>query len=163
MRERGIVDTECGASFRAAGYIATKTRDSAICPKCYHRLWPDSVPGAFDFRVAMPDWDTRILRWLAVECKYGETALSFASMDDKKRLWAQENSDEYEMWVWMCLGTSIRARRKPRMTWLFPFQLFLELEERLDRKSIPYAHPELEQYRLQWAGGGKWRLSWAKL
>jgi hypothetical protein len=122
-------------------------------------LYPNAAAGTFDIRVAVPNWGERRVDWHAIEVKYGETRIPFSDIDDDKRNWSDDHQDDYHMWLWLCMGKRIRHRKYPRVTYLIPLELFYDIENALDRKSIPYGMSELEPYGLAWLGGGVWEVS----
>ena len=158
MKERNGVALEASRSLRAYKWPVVVTRDYMRCPRCGAQLFPDAAPGCFDLRMAVPLWDKRDMDWRAIEVKSKRTALPFSELDEKKRIWSAEHTDDYSMWLWVCLGERINHRKYPRTTYLFPLWLFYELEQTLERKSIPYGHPSLEGYTLTWEGKGLWAI-----
>lgn len=158
MQERGVISAEASRTFREQGWFVKVTRDAVRCPRCGTMIYPDAASGCFDIRLGVPVWDSRDIAWYAVEVKYAKTAYPFSNFDEKKRAWAVEHDGDYAMWLWLGMGEAINNKRYPRVTYLFPLELFYQLERTLDRKSIPYGCPELDRYKLTWLGRGRWEL-----
>lgn len=164
MKERGKVDAEAGKSMRAWEWIAVKTRDAVVCPKCKHLLFPGSKAGTFDFKVAKPDWENKAVSRLGVEVKYGESRFPFSLFDQEKRFWAEQIAEEQPdigLWIWLGMGRSIKDKKYPRTTYLFPLNVFYKIEVyqlSQGRKSIPYNCLDLAPYELDWQGKGFWAL-----
>lgn len=156
-KERGMADTEAGISMRSWGWMAYKKRDAVVCPKCGCIVLPGAAPGTFDFpNVGIPECGESI----DVEVKAGDASFPFSDLRENQREWAgkPENADRAKF-IWLCLGRGRpTSSKEPRITYFFPLELFVELENKLDRKSIPYDLEELRPYRLFWRGGKKWGL-----
>ena len=158
MNERGVVAPEASRSFRKHNWAVNVTRDVVRCPRCGTIIYPDAAAGCFDMRIGIPMWDVRETAWFAVEVKYGKTAYPFSDFDEKKRKWAEAHIGDYAMWIWLGMGVAINNKKYPRVTYLFPLELFYQLENGIGRKSIPYGCPELDEYKLEWSGGGTWKI-----
>ena len=160
-RERGQASGEAGGSMRHWMWAAEKSRDAMVCPFCHKKIWPAGKKGTPDFpKVQIPCWDLQKMVDIAVEVKAGDSSLAFDRVSVDQRLWAEENP-EFPMFIWLCLGDRINSPRRPRRTWLLPFELFLEFESdllELGRKSIPYDYGGLDGWELEWAGKGIWEL-----
>ena len=157
-RERGQADDEAGISMRSFGWMAYKKRDATHCPHCGGLVLPGATPGTWDFpQVGVPIWAERRCEFIDVEVKAGITSFPFMAVSDKQRLWAAE-SPERPKWLWLNMGTAIGRKRYPRITMLFPYELFLAIELSSDRQSIPYGLPTLEPYKLHWEGKRHWSV-----
>jgi len=144
---------------RSWGWFAYKTRDALYCPYCRKLVLPGAESGTFDFKkVGVPAWDRRETIFIDVECKAGNTSFPFNNFREDQHQWAA-NNQERPKWVWLCLGkNSVKAKKKPRRTYLFPYELLLSLERELERKSIPYACLTLDSWELEWRGNRTWRV-----
>jgi hypothetical protein len=160
-RERGMADIEAGVSMRSWNWMAYKKRDAVKCPSCHTVVIPGAVSGTFDFpNVGIPIWKERGIKFIDVEVKAGKTSLAFSELRPNQREWADENPENAK-WIWLCIGKgNVNAKKQPRKTWFFPYRVFLELEEILERESIPYDCPQLKRYELEWVGKKSWRLPW---
>ncbi len=157
MKERAV-EAEALRTLRQYG-LAYQTVDATRCQECGSLIYPRAAPGKFDITAYIPDWDRRVLVRYAIEVKVGRTAIPFKFMDKKKRLWQDGHSDEFQMWLWFCVGRDIRDEKYRRKVWLFPYSEFIRLEQEIaPRKSIPYSCPELDRYELVWLGKGMWKI-----
>ena len=144
---------------RSWGWLAYKTRDALYCPYCHRLVLPGAEAGTFDFkRVGIAAWKREEIIEIDVECKAGNTSFPFENFREDQRLWAS-NNPERPKWVWLCLGKNpVNAKKKPRRTYLFPYETLLLLEQELGRKSIPYACPALDRWELTWEGNRTWEV-----
>jgi len=159
MNERKNIQPEASATFRHGyGFQVDTTRDFMRCPRCYYSIFPDSVAGRFDTVIAYPVAFGQFY-WGAVEVKNGtNTSLAFNRVDDKQIMWYHKKVELYDMWLWFSIGNRIGGKKHPRRTFLIPFELFLELKDSLDRKSIPVGCEEIQEYELEWAGNKQWEI-----
>jgi hypothetical protein len=158
VKERGVADREAGISMRSWGWVAYKKRDAVVCPQCKYVIWPAGYRGTFDFPVVGVPRLGRIV-FIHVEVKAGDTNFPFIEFSEEQREWALNHPDE-QKFIWLCLGRSLRDEKKPRKTYLFPLELFYDIERKLlpSRKSIPYGYEPLSPYELTWRGHGMWEL-----
>jgi hypothetical protein len=142
---------------RSWGWFAYAVRDATRCPYCGKLIFPGATGGTWDYKkVGVPIWPSRKVAFIDVEVKAGHTSIPFSSIDERKREWAEQERDR-QKWLWFCIGkNAVNAREHPRRTWLFPYRLFLRLEQKFDRKSIPYDCEELREYELEWDGDRTW-------
>ena len=158
VNERTTVHPECTRTLRAHNFFVTVTRDYVRCPRCGFGIYPDSASGRFDVTGGFPVARGKLF-WIAVEVKYGgNTSLPFSRVSESQRDWYKKHKEDYDMWLWFCVGSRINDTKKPRKTWLIPFKLFLELEETLGRKSIPANCDKIKSYELLWKGDGFWEI-----
>ena len=158
VNERVTVHPECTRTLRGLDFFVDVTRDFIRCPRCFTSIYPDSASGRFDVIGGYPVARGEVY-WCAIEVKYGgQTSLPFDRISDNQRAWYAKHIDDYDMWLWFCLGNRIRDEKYPRRTWLIPFQLFLDLEENLERKSIPATCTDIQPYELLWEGDGFWSI-----
>ena len=135
-----------------------KNRDVMVCPFCKKKIWTEKRKGTFDFSdIQIPVWSKKDVVIAHVEVKAGTTAYSFDDFDIDKRNWAAEHQDDLLL-IWLELGYKIYHKKYPKQAWLFPLSLFYELEQTLERKSIPYGCAKLDAYKLDWAQYGVWGL-----
>jgi len=159
VTERKNIQPEASSTFRHKyNFVVLTTRDFVRCPRCGFGIYPDAVAGRFDNLIAYPV-DRGVLYWGAVEIKNGSsTNLSFDSVQDKQIMWYHKKKELYDMWLWFSIGDRIGGKTHPRRTFLIPFELFLELQDSLDRKSIPVDCEEIQEYELVWSGKGQWEI-----
>jgi len=158
VKERGFVDAEAGVSMRSWGWSAYKKRDAIYCPRCHALVLPSGDAGTFDFPEAgVVSMNLGKVIYIDVEVKYGDTAFAFSKFDEEKRVWVN-TTKERPKFLWLCIGRSLRDKKKPRRTYLIPLELFYVLESELDRLSIPYGCETLAPYELEWCGDGVWKL-----
>ncbi|HDK27613.1 MAG TPA: hypothetical protein ENG48_11090 [Candidatus Atribacteria bacterium] len=157
VSERKLIQPEATSTFKNKyGFQVDTTRDFIRCPKCYYGIYPDSARGRFDTIIGYPVSFGKMY-WGAVEVKNGtKTSLPFASVADSQREWYEKKKEEYFMWLWFSIGERIGGKKYPRRTWLIPFNLFLELENSLNRKSISADCEQIKEYELEWSGKGQW-------
>jgi hypothetical protein len=163
MKEKGGVEPECSKSLRHWGWQPEKTRDGLRCPNCGTMIYPDSAPGTFDYEAYVPMWEQKEMRHIYVEVKSGETSLSFNRLEDSQAEFAEEvrgRDERIDLWMWVCIGRGIGYNDYPRETFLFPYEKWWQMQDKLDRKSIPHGYERLKSYRLDWVvcGGGLWLL-----
>ena len=158
VKERGVADKEAGISMRDWGWSAYKKRDAIYCPRCHALILPSGEAGTFDFpKVGVVSMSLGKVIYIDVEVKAGNTSFAFSKFDEDKRIWA-ESTKEREKFIWICIGRSLRDKKKPRRTYLIPLKLFYDLESGLDRESIPYGCKALSPYELEWCGSDVWKL-----
>lgn len=113
-----------------------------------------------------------------VEVKNGATGFDFSQWNEKQREWAKSFGNALHLWFWLCLGEYAPSydpqKYDIRMTWLFPWHVMAEIEEKLKPYSgtLPYKakHQKIDiqnqgfvapillaPYRLQW-NKGVWEL-----
>lgn len=159
VNERTTIQPECSRTLKDCGFTVDVTRDYLKCPYCYKPIYPDSATGRFDVVASFPISYGKTY-WSAVEVKYGgSTRQPFNKISQDQRDWyhAKKEEDGYDsFWLWFCIGDRINGTSHPRRTFLIPFSLFLELENTLDRKSIPVDQEEIQEYELEWSGNGLW-------
>jgi len=152
-----MADAEAGISMRSWGWLARKKTDAIICPQCKYVVVPGGKPGTFDFPEVQIQLSPGVVIVMSVEVKAGVTSFQFSELREEQREWAT-NISNYKM-IWLCLGKGrANSAVDPRITYFFPYELFLELEETLERKSIPYGLFQLEEYKLTWSGKKCWDL-----
>jgi hypothetical protein len=160
-KERGQADREAGKSMRHWGWPCFKSRDAMVCPKCHTKIYPAGKKGTPDFpAVFIPLWDKQEIFLIGVEVKAGASSWPLNKLASEQRDWASEHPDR-PLYIWLCLGDRIGSTKRPRRTWLFPFELFQEIESELlgrGRKSIPYDYERLGEWELEWTGKGLWEL-----
>jgi len=162
VKERGVADMEAGLSMRSWGWTAYKKRDAVICPRCGNMIWPAGYRGTFDFpnvgiqTFNIDTWKPETV-FIDVEVKAGDTSVAFNEFDIEKRTWAEDNK-ERPKYLWICIGRSLRDKKKPRKTYLLPLSVFYDIEKKSTRKSIPYACDDLAIYELEWLGKKLWAL-----
>ena len=155
-RERGVADHECGVSMRSWGWLAEKKTDAVVCPRCGEIVIPAGPSGTFDFPEVQVPQDGQVAL-IAVEAKADDTSFNFAKLREDQRAWIEGR--DRPGYIWLCLGRgAVNAQREPRITYFFPYEVFLELERAFERKSIPYECSELAAYRLTWAGHHTWQM-----
>lgn len=164
MKEKGGVEGECSKSIRHWGWQGDPVRDAVVCYKCGALIYPDSEPGTFDFEAWVPLWEQKKVRHIYIEVKSGRTRLAFGRLSESQSAWAasvdESNDERVDLWMWVCIGEGIGYKKYPRHTYLFPYEMWHQMQKDLDRKSIPHGYEPLEPYRLEWVvgGGGVWLL-----
>lgn len=159
VNERNNIQPECTRSLKELGFTVDVTRDFLRCPKCFTAIYPSSATGRFDTVASFPV-SYGETHCLAIEVKYGgSTNLAFNRVEEDQREWYESHKEDYDsFWLWYCIGDRINGKTHPRKTWLIPFEVFLELEKILDRKSIPFDLEEVYKYELVWEGDGFWSV-----
>jgi hypothetical protein len=154
-----MADAECGKSMRDWGWFAYKKGDAMYCPHCGKLVLPGAASGTWDFpKVGVPAWSKRESIFIDVEVKAGNTSIPFGDLRDNQRQWAEDNP-EREKWLWFCIGKNrVNSTHHARRTWLFPYNVFLEWEQQLERKSLPYCYEPMMVYVLEWVGDGIWTV-----
>lgn len=158
VKERGKVDREAGISMRNWGWSAYKKRDAIHCPRCGYLVIPAGEPGTFDFpNVGVPFLELNRVVYIDVEVKAGNTSFAFKNFEKDQRDWAEKYEDRPK-YIWLCIGRSLREKKKPRKTYLIPLKVFYEIEKNIGRLSVPYNYKLLYPYELTWVGDGVWEL-----
>lgn len=104
----------------------------------------------------------------AVEAKMGtgnnKQSFPFRRWETHQRKWALRYQQQYNntYWLFITLGKYLDSYKKgqkyPKISILIPANRVLQLEQELDRKSIPYDWARDCEYRLEWNGNQSWAI-----